>query len=427
MLYQKKKLKNGLKVIVSPIKNTKTVTLLVLLGVGSRCETKKLNGISHFLEHLVFKGTKSRPSPGQIFKELDRVGATYNAFTSKENTGFWVKTSSADFDLGLDIISDILLHPLLYAEEIEKERGVILQEINMYEDDPKRRVSDILENIIYGDKPIGRDVIGTRETVRGIKREEVVSYKNRHYRGGSIVVAVAGDIDPRPANKKISKIFSQISPGATRRGELVKLSGKASRARFIEKDLDQTHLALAFDGYDMFDERRYALNVLSVILGGNSSSRLFMEIREKLGLAYYVYAYNNYYTDSGYLGIHAGIPHEKREDVIKKIMAILKSVKEKGVSQNELKEAKGYLRGQISLHLETTDDIASYLASQELFYKKIITPEETIKRIEKVTNRDILKVAKDVLNPRGGSVVAIGRGGGGKSGRGNYRSLLNLL
>lgn len=407
--YEKKVLDNGLRVIVAPMENIEATTLLVLVGVGSRHENKNINGVSHFLEHLFFKGTKSRPKPGQVHKELNKIGATYNAFTAKEETGFWVKSSAKDFDISLDIVSDILLEPLFKNEEIEKERGVILQEISMYEDDPRRRILDIMENVLYGNQPLGWDIAGTKKTVNNIKRTDIVKYESDNYLSKNMVVIVAGNIDKKTAFKKIKNVFSRIRKGANKPFQRIKISQKSPQIKIIKKDSDQTHFALAFRGYDMFDEKRYILNLLSVTLGGNMSSRLFTEIREKLGLAYYVYSWGDQYNDCGYLGMAAGIPHEKIEKIINKITEIIKEIKEKSVSQKELDLAKGFIRGQMALKFETSDEIASFIAGQELFYKKILQPEEILKKIEKVNQNDILRIGKEIFNPARANLAIIGQ------------------
>ncbi|MBU4224154.1 insulinase family protein, partial [Patescibacteria group bacterium] len=211
--FEKKVLNNGLRVFAAPMKNTEAVTLLVLVGVGSRHETKKINGISHFLEHLFFKGTKNRPKAGEVFKELDRMGASYNAFTSKENTEFWVKSSVGDFDESLDIVSDILQESIFKEEEIEKERGVILQEISMYEDEPRKKVLDVIENVIYGDQPVGWDIIGTKENVRVIRRADIIDFKLKNYFSKNIVVVVAGGIDEKIIFQKVEKAFDRLDNG----------------------------------------------------------------------------------------------------------------------------------------------------------------------------------------------------------------------
>jgi len=407
--YEKKILDNGLRVVVAPMENIEAVTLLVLVGVGSRYETKKINGVSHFLEHLFFKGTKSRPKPGQVTKELNKIGGSYNAFTSKETTGFWVKSSAKDFDIGLDIVSDILLEPLFKGEEIEKERGVILQEISMYEDDPRRKIIEILENTIFGDQPVGWDIAGSKKIVSGIERSDIINYENSNYFAGNMIVVVAGNVNKEIAFKKIGKVFGRVRSGKNKAALPAKILGKSPRTKIISKDSDQTHFALAFGGYDMFDEKRYILNLLSVILGGNSSSRLFTEIREKLGLAYYVYSWSEQYLDCGYLGMAGGIGHEQTEKVFKKIADIIREIKEKSVSKKDLDLAKGFIRGQMAMKFETSDEIASFIAGQELFYKKILQPEDIIKKIEKINHGDILKVGREIFKPSKINTAIIGK------------------
>lgn len=407
--YEKRVLDNDLRVIVAPMENIEAVTLLVLVGVGSRWETKKINGLSHFLEHLFFKGTKSRPKPGQVPKELNKIGGSYNAFTSKENTGFWVKSSAKDFDISLDIVSDILLEPLFDPKEIEKERGVILQEISMYEDEPRRRVLDLMENVLFGDQSLGWDIAGTKETVSQIKKTDIVKYESGNYLSENMVVVAAGNIDKKTVFKKIEKAFEGVRRGKIKTSSPVRISQKFPKTKIIKKSSDQTHFALAFYGYDMFDEKRYILNLLSIILGGNTSSRLFTEIREKLGLAYYIYSWGDQYLDAGYLGMTAGIPHEKIELVIKKIINIIQAIKEKGVSKKDLDFAKSFVRGQMALKFETSDEIASFIASQELFYKKILQPEEILRKIEKISQNDILKIGKDIFRPTKANLAVIGQ------------------
>lgn len=395
---------------MAPMTNTETVTLLVLVGTGSRYETKETNGISHFLEHLFFKGTtKRRPQPGQIHRELDRIGAQHNAYTGKERTGFWVKSSCADFDLSLDIISDTLLESIFKKEEIEKERGVIFQEKNMYEDLPDRKVAEILENVLYGDNPLGWDVIGTNESLKKINRIDIINYLKKHYSGPNSVVIVAGNIEPKTTFAKIESVFNRISKGKISSAEKAKDFQKNSQIKLIEKKTDQMHLAVGLRAYDNFDERKYILNLIGVILGGNTSSQLWMEIREKLGLAYYVWAGGEQYADAGYLGISAGIPHEKLVKVLEKIVEIIKKIKQKGVSDKDLKDAKSFFRGRLALSLESSDEVAMFYAGQELLLRKILQPEAILKKIEKVSERDILKIGNDVFRPEKMNLVAIGQ------------------
>jgi len=408
MKFEKKVFKNGLRAVVAPMKDTQAATLWVLFGTGSKYEIKKKNGISHFLEHLFFKGTKSRPKPGQVNLELDRLGAQSNAFTSKEFTGYYVKASAKHFDIALDIVSDILIRPIFKPEEIEKERGVILQELSMYEDDPRRQAFEIFEELLYGDQPAGWDTGGTPESVKSILRKDIINYKNSHYLASNAVVTVAGNVDPADTFKKIEEAFSKMSDGR----KISKLPARDEQAapevKFKKKDVDQTHVRIGVRAYNMFDERRWALTLLNTIIGGNWSSRLFMELREKLGLTYYVRSFLEQYSDTGYLMAAAGIPHESLPKVSKKIIEIMRDARVKGVSDKEIKFAKEYIRGSTALAFESTDEVASFIASQEIFYGKIMTPEEVLSKIEKVRKSDIMKTAKDILRPSKVNLAAIG-------------------
>lgn len=409
MIYFKKKtLDNGLRTIAAPMTNTNTVALLILIGVGSRYERKEINGISHFLEHMVLKGTKNWPQPGQISKELDKIGADYNAFTTKEETGFWIKASAENFDLILEIISDILLNPLLKNEELKKEQKVILEEINMKEDNPKIKVLRVLENILYPNHPLGWDISGTKETIKKIKRKDILEYRKANYLSQNIIISIAGNIDFKKVFKKVEKKFKKIKKGSNQLPQKIEISQEEPKIKIIEKELEQTHFSLTGGGYNIFDERRYGFNLFSIILGGNASSRLFLEIREKLGLSYYIQSWGRQFLDCGYLGINAGVSNKNLKRTLVKIGEIIKNFKEKKVSFKELSRAKSFIRGQMALSLETSDEIASFIAQQELFYKKILQPEEILKKFEKVNQNEILKIANDILKPQKMNLVIIG-------------------
>lgn len=427
MKYEKKTFKNGLRAISVPMKNTEAVTLLVLVGTGSRYETKNIGGISHFLEHLFFKGTKSRPSPGQINRILDKIGAVYNAFTSKECTGFWVKTASDDFNVGLDIISDILLEPIFKKEEIERERNVIFQEKNMREDMPQARTSDILETVLYGDTPLGRDIVGSEESIRKIERNEIIKYLKNHYVGSNAVVIAAGDINSNTVFPKLEKAFKLMPRGKVNSKKKADDFQKNPRIKLIEKKTDQMHFAMGIRAYNIFDERKYALSLLSTVLGGNLSSRLWMEIREKLGLAYYVGSSPEQYTDAGYLSIKAGVPHESLPKILEKITGIIRKMRQDGISEKELKDAKSFTRGRFALSLESSDEVATFYGEQELLFKKILQPEEILKKLEKVSKSDIIKIAKDIFRPSKSNFVAIGQQGDLKKQEQLYKKIFSKI
>lgn len=422
--FEKKVLDNKLRVILAPMDNTEAVTLLALVGVGSRYETKKINGISHFLEHMFFKGTKSRPEPGQILKELDKIGADHNAFTAKEATGFWVKTSAKDFGVALDIIPDILLEPLFKEEELEKERNVIFQEIDMRKDNPRLKTQEVLENLVFGDQPVGWDIAGSKKSVASIKREDVIGYETENYLSENMTVVAAGNFDKEKVFAKLSRAFAPVKKGKNNNFIKAKNFQKETQVKIINKETDQTHLALAVRAYDMYDEKRYALDLLSTLLGGNSSSRLFSEIREKLGLAYYVYSWSDQLKDCGYLGMAAGVSHGKLGVAVENIVSICSKIKKGDISQNDLDSAKSYLRGQTALRFEASDEIAHFVAGQELFYNEVKQPSEILEKIEAVEKEDVLKIAKELFRPEKLSLSVVGNHGGGEKISKLYKKIL---
>lgn len=408
MNHIKKTLDNGVRVILAPMNNTKAVSVVVLVGVGSNYEPKELNGISHFLEHLFFKGTKSRSKPGDINKALDRLGAEHNAFTSKEMTGFWVKAADKYFDEGLDIVSDILINPLFKEDELEKEKNVIIQEISMYEDMPQRKIFEVWDELLYPNQPAGRSIAGTKEIINSLTRRDILNYRKKHYVSENIVVIVSGNFDPISAFKKIEKIFKRILKGKPSFKKSVIETQKSPIMKIINKETDQTHIVLGIRSFGFFDERKYALGILSVILGGNTSSRLFSEIREKLGLAYYVGASSEQLTDSGYTIARAGIPFNSLKITCRKIVKIMSDFREKEISEKELKFAKDYLRGTMAIGLESSDEVALFYGEQELFYNKTMEIDEIWKKYEKVSVKDIFDVSQKIFKPSKIGLAVIG-------------------
>lgn len=408
MIFHKTTLKNGLRIITTPMESTKAVTVLVLVGTGTKYERKEINGISHFLEHLFFKGTKNRPARGQISKELDRLGAVYNAFTGKEETGFYVKVDSRHFDFTLDILSDILLNPLFPQGEIEKERGAIFEEINMIQDTPMRFIDELWENLLYGNQPAGWMISGTKESMTAIQRNDIVEYFREQYVAKNMVVSIAGDRDDGTTVAKIKKYFQGIKSRNFRRKSKVQESQTKPQITSHFKQTDQTHLVLGVRAFGLFDERKYALLVLANLLGGTMSSRLFSALREKRGWAYYVYALPEHYTDSGYFSCAAGINNQKAREAIRIILKEYQKTMQKKVSPGEIKKAKDNLKGRLYLGLETSDSVAGYIGGQEIFNQKILTPDEVCAKIDKVTADDILMLAKQIFRNNRLNLAMIG-------------------
>ncbi len=408
MQHSKTTLPNGMRVITVPMHDTKSLTLLVLFGTGSKYETRSTSGISHFLEHLFFKGTKRRPRPGQVHQELDDVGAEHNAFTSKELTGYWVKVDSRRFDLALDIVSDILLDPLFDAKEIEKERGVILQEMSMYMDSPMRRVHEVFESLLYGDQPAGWETIGTKEIISSLKRTDFAKYRESQYVGSNAVVIVAGNFVEDTASKRIHQVFSKIKKGSPKPKLKVREAQKNSQVSIEYKDTDQSHVVIGVRGYTMFDEDRYAASLLATILGGKTSSRLFREIREKRGLAYALMADAEHYTDSGYLSVYVGTPHDKLKEVVRRVVEAFGKIRDEGVSERELARAKDFYRGHLAIGLESSDEVASFFGTQELFKKTLMAPEAVMERIQAVTTKDLQRATDFMFRLEKLNVAIIG-------------------
>ena len=396
-MYKKTILPNGLRIITVPMVDTKTVTVLVLVATGSKYETKKMNGISHFLEHMTFKGTKKRGAPLAIVEPLDRIGSQYNAFTGQEYTGYYAKANSRHLDLLLDIVSDITLNPKFKQEEINKERGVIIEEINMYKDNPARKIGDIWTNLLYGDQPAGWDMAGKKEIIAKLMRGDFVRYHSDHYVASKTVVIISGNIENDNIVNKIKKLFNSISNAKGKDKIPAKEFQKKPGIKVFYKKTDQTHIALGVRSYNIFDKRRYAADVLATILGGGMSSRLFQLLRDKMGAAYYVRTFSDESTDTGNLATWAGIDNRRTEEIITAILEEYKKIKSGGASAAELTKAKEHLEGSLILGIETSDELASFYGFQEILKREILKPEEVIKKIRAVTADDVWAVAQDIF------------------------------
>ena len=401
-------LKNGLRIITIPMKESLTTTVLILVEAGSKYETKEINGISHFLEHMCFKGTEKRPKSIDISSELDAIGANYNAFTSMEYTGYYAKSQPKHFEKILDVVSDIYLHQIFDASEIEKEKGVIIEEINMYEDLPMRRVQELFTFLLYGDQPAGWDIAGKKEVIKKLSRENFLKYRNNHYLANSTLVVVSGKIDENEAIGKIEKVFSSINAAEKVQKIKTKEFQEKSEVLLRHKKSDQTHLILGVRACDIFDKRKYALQVLADILGGGMSSRLFQKIREEMGAAYYVRAEADLFTDHGYLAASAGVDNQRAEEVIGAILGEFGKIIGNGVGKKELQRAKDHLIGQLVINLESSDELASFYGGQEILTKETISPENLAKKIQAVKAEEIAEIANDIFKNNKLNLALIG-------------------
>ncbi|KKT74600.1 MAG: Peptidase M16 domain protein [Candidatus Beckwithbacteria bacterium GW2011_GWC2_47_9] len=408
MQFSKKIFPNGLRLITVPMKDNPTVTVLVLVEAGSKYETKKINGVSHFLEHMCFKGTAKRPKSIDIARELDSIGAHYNAFTSQEFTGYFAKADAKHFKLILGIVSDIYLESTLPAEEIEKEKGVIVEEIRMYRDLPQKHIHDVFTELLYGDQPAGWNIAGTEATVKSFNHSVVRDYRSRHYVAPATAVVIAGNTTTDLAVGETEKYFQAISPDV-KDGKIGVVENQATPGiKMEDKKTDQTHMVLGVRTFALSDKRVAPLRVLENILGGGMSSRLFQRVREEMGAGYYIGASADFSSDHGFFSVSAGVENKRFLEVVSAIIGELKNVKISLLPKAELQKAKDHIAGSLYLGLETSDSIADFYGFQEVMKKKIKTPAEFLEEINKVTAADILSVANDIFQDAKLNLAAVG-------------------
>lgn len=418
------KLDNNLRLTTVPLTGTKTITVLVMVGTGSRYETKENSGISHFLEHMFFKGAKKYPTTMDISSSLDGIGAEFNAFTGKEYTGYWVKSDSTKIDVALDVVSDMLLNSKMETEEIEREKGVIVEELNMYEDNPMMHVEDVFEQCLYGDTPAGWDTIGTKENIMGFTRDDFINYLEEQYGSGNVNIFLVGNIkkDDYENKELVAKYFS--SEGFDARGESFKEKERVVEAQeqpkvlVKPKETDQSHISLGVRTFGYGSKKKIFIKMMSIILGGSFSSRLFINLRERNGLAYYVRTNSEVYSDSGYLTTQAGVSSKDLEKSIKIILGEYKKLKEELVGEEELQRAKDMLQGKMTIQLESSDSLANWYGRQAVMgdtvkreagkEEPIQTPEEYIEEIRKITPEDIKKYANEIFLENNLNLAVIG-------------------
>ena len=392
-----------------PIKNAPSVTVMSLIEAGSKYEDKKNNGISHFLEHMCFKGTNKRPNAVDISREFDSLGAQSNAFTSQEVTGYFGKAHNKHTDKILDIISDMYLHPTFPANDLEIEKGVIVEEINMYEDLPQSLVHEVFDGLLYGDQPAGWSVAGTKENVRGFRRDDFINYRKNHYVSSATTIVIAGDIDDGDVFKKVEKAFEGMPAGkkASKKKVLEKQNKPAIKLKF--KETDQTHLIIGLRAFNLYDKKTPALKLLSAVLGSGMSSRLFQKMRTDLGICYYVRSSVNDLTDHGTLAISAGVDSTRVKEGIKGILGEMVKIRDEKIPDSELRKAKDYIIGNMYLGLESSDSLAGFYGFQEILKEKIKTPKEVETEIEKISTGDLSKVAKEIITNSKLNMAIVGK------------------
>lgn len=394
-----------------------SATALILIGTGSRYETKDNNGISHFLEHMAFKGTKSRPTYMEIASLIDGIGGEFNAFTSKEYTGYYIKAGANNIEMTLELLSDMLQNSKLDAAEIEKEKGVIIEEKNLYEDTPMRHIGDVYEGLLYGDTPLGWDTVGeSKEVIRALTREDFVKYMNSLYSPDNMTIVFAGGVESKEVEDLSMKYLSALKKFKISKALPVKENQTKPAVSIKHKKTEQAHLAVGVRTVPLESEDRYPLSVLASILGGGMSSRLFSEVREKRGLAYYVRASSDHYIDAGSLVVTAGVDPTRIFEAVEVIISELADLRDgrKPISKEELRKAKEYLKGHLVLELEDSRSVSIYYATQQILEKKIDNPDEILKKIDAVSEKDILRVAKKYLIGKTLNFAVIGNFGANK-------------
>lgn len=394
--YKKIVLENGVRVILVPKKGSLGSTVLVLVEAGSEYEEKSTNGISHFSEHMMFKGTKNRPGPSIIATEMEALGARYNAFTSHEYTGYYAEVQSAKLNQAMDIVFDMYLNPLFESNEIEKEKGVIIQELNRYHDNPQSHIYDLFDNVLYGDQPAGWEVVGPKENIEHFHRNDFLNYRKKYYTGPATAVIVVGNFEEGKVVKKIKETFSGLSRSKISKPKTLEFQ-KNPQLLVSRSKTGQANLAIGLRAYDVFDKRRFALDILAEVLGGGMSSRLWIAVREKLGAAYHVGSSANNYYDHGFLLIGAGIEKEKTDQVLKAILKEAEKMRDKLVSEKELKKSIDSFVGKMILDAQTSDALAMFYGESEILAKNPESLRWLIRKYQLVSKEEIRTVAKDIF------------------------------
>lgn len=397
-MFKKTVLDNGLRVVTESLPNTQAVTVLVLVGAGSRYEDIKICGLSHFLEHMFFKGAKKYTNTKEVSEAIDSVGGDFNAFTGKEYVGYYVKVAAKKVDVALDVLSDMMIHAKFDQEEIDRERGVILEEYNMYQDTPMHQIGWDFERLIYGDQPMGRDQVGTKEVINALNHQDFVDYKDKLYSPDNTVIAIAGNADHEEMVKKVSEYFAEFKDGKKAyEASPVEDNADATKIYLRNKKTEQAHLMMGFPGYDENHKDHYALKMLSIVLGGNMSSRMFLSVRERQGLAYYISCSTDDYTDCGSIAVNAGVALDGIDKAITAVLKEFKKVTDEAVGEEELTKSKEFLKGKMILRLEDSEEFAHLLGKYDVLYGKSKTPEEIMAEVDKVTPEDLMRVAKDLF------------------------------
>ena len=405
-VFQRDTLDNGLRVLTADLPYAQSVAVLVMLAAGSRYETAGSGGIAHFSEHMFFKGTEKRPSAREIAGAIDAIGGEFNAFTGKESTTYYVKCAAEHRDVALDVLVDMLRHARFDPDEIEREKGVIVEEMNMYYDTPRDYIGGVYEQLLWGDQPLGRDIIGTKETIRDATRETFMGYLDRWYKPSRMVLGVAGRIGDGLL-ERAQELLGDLDDADSGEPEPTAphLNG---RVVVSTKQSEQAHVSLGVHSIPIDHPDRWALHLLATALGGGMSSRLFTEVRERRGLAYYVYGLNHSYTDAGTLYAQAGVDIARIDDAVSTIAAELRKIAAEPLPAEELEKARAFAKGRFVLQLESPQGLMMFGLRKEVLERRLPDPEEVLQGIDAVTSDDVARVASELIAPDRFRLAVIG-------------------
>jgi predicted Zn-dependent peptidase len=406
--FERQTLDNGLRVLLAPMPQATSVTCMIMLAAGSRYETRETNGIAHFAEHMFFKGTERRPTARDIGAEVDGIGGEFNAFTGKEYTGYYVKCAAEFRDTALDVLVDMLRNSKFAADEIEREKGVIVEEMNMYYDTPRDYIGGVYEQLLYGDQPLGWDIIGRKETIRGATRDTFLDYTTRWYKPERMVVGLGGNLgnDPVARAEELLGDLERVETGAPPAAEPQGTNGP--RVKIHHKQSDQAHLCLGVPSYPLQHPDRYALQLVATVLGTGMSSRLFTEVRERRGLAYYVFGINHSYTDAGSLYSQAGVDINRADEAVETIVRELRKIVDEQVGSEELEKSRNLAKGRFLLQLESPQGMIMFGLRREVLEGGAVEPSEVQEGLDAVTAEDVQRVAQDVIGGNGLNLALIG-------------------
>ncbi len=407
-MYQKNILNNGLRILTSSMPHVRSVSVSILVGAGSRYETTQQAGISHFVEHVLFKGSHSRPSSREIAEAIEGIGGILNGGTDKELTIYWAKIMDSHLELAVDVLADLLQHPRFDPAEADKERQVIIEEINMSMDSPQQRVNMLIDEVIWPDQILGQDVAGSKETVSAITMEMIRDYWSYQYGPANTVVSIAGNVQPEEVVSIVGRLFDGWPHANSTPWFPAQDSQDKPRLQVEHRDTEQSHICLALRGVSNQHPDRFIFDILNVILGEGMSCRLFRELRENKGLAYDVHSYVSHFFDSGSLTVYAGVNPTNTEAATEAILSELALLRDIPVTESELTKAKEMVKGRLVLRMEDSRSVSSWFASQELLLGEIQTIDEVIEIIEAITPEDLIRVTSDLYHSKGLNLAVVG-------------------